>query len=140
MKLQAAQSSELAKSLKKSLTCEVLFDEYQRALYSTDASIYQIVPAGVVLPRTRDDVVAAVQFAKDHDLALVPRGGGTSLSGQSIGAGLILDFSKYMRAIDIDRAIDDRARRAWRRARPAQRRRRAHGLAIRPRRGHQQPR
>lgn len=102
MNVTAAQSSELAKLLKKRLSGDVYFDEYQRALFSTDASIYQIVPLGVVAPRTRDDVVCAVQAAVEHGVTLIPRGGGTSLSGQSIGAGLIIDFSKYMRAIEID--------------------------------------
>ena len=92
------------------------------------------------LPRTRDDVVAAHQVAAEQGLAIIPRGGGTSLSGQSIGAGLILDFSKYMRGIEIDSAVADRARAAGRRARSIQRRRRAARPAVRSRRGHQQPR
>jgi len=79
-----------------------LLDNHSRALYSTDASVYQIMPLGIVLPRTREDVVAVQQFAAEEGLAIIPRGGGTSLSGQSIGAGLIIDFSKHMRAIDID--------------------------------------
>ena len=98
MNVTPAQSSELENSLKKRLSGEVYFDEYHRALYSTDASIYQIMPIGVVVPRTRDDVVCAVQAAAEHDLAIIPRGGGTSLSGQSIGAGMIIDFSKYMQS------------------------------------------
>ena len=102
MNVTPEQSSELAKSLKKRLSGDVHFDEYQRALYSTDASVYQIMPLGVVAPRTRDDVVCAAQAAKEHGVALIPRGGGTSLSGQSIGAGLVIDFSKYMRQIEID--------------------------------------
>ncbi len=102
MNLTSAQSSQLVNSLKKRLSGEIFFDDYQRALYSTDASIYQITPVGVVLPRTRDDVVCTLQAAAEHGLAVIPRGAGTSLSGQSIGAGLILDFSKYMRAIEID--------------------------------------
>jgi FAD/FMN-containing dehydrogenase/Fe-S oxidoreductase len=102
MNVTPAQSSELANSLKKNLSGEVYFDEYQRALYSTDASIYQIMPLGVVVPRTRDDVVCAVQTAVEYGLAIIPRGGGTSLSGQSIGAGLIIDFSKYLNRIEID--------------------------------------
>lgn len=102
MYVTPAQSTELIQSLKKRLHGEVFFDEYKRALYSTDASIYQIQPLGVVVPRTRDDVVCAVQAAGEHDLTIIPRGGGTSLSGQSIGAGLILDFSKYMRGVEID--------------------------------------
>ncbi|REK17518.1 MAG: FAD-binding oxidoreductase [Planctomycetota bacterium] len=104
MNLTPAQSSRLANSLQKRLSCEVFLDEYNRALYSTDASIYQIMPLGVVLPRTRDDVVCAMQVAAEEGLAIVPRGGGTSLSGQSIGAGLVIDFSKYMNAIEIDPA------------------------------------
>ncbi len=104
MNLPPAQSVQLANSLKKRLDCEVLLDNHSRALYSTDASVYQIMPLGVVLPRTHDDVVAAHQFAAEEGLAIIPRGGGTSLSGQSIGAGLIIDFSKYMRAVDIDPA------------------------------------
>jgi FAD/FMN-containing dehydrogenase len=104
MNLKPAQSAQLANSLKKRLACEAFVDEYTRALYSTDASIYQIMPVGVVLPRTRDDVVCAHQIAAEEGLAIIPRGGGTSLSGQSIGSGLILDFSKHMREIEIDPA------------------------------------
>ncbi len=104
MNLKPAQSAQLLNSLKKRLACEVFVDDYTRALYSTDASIYQIMPVGVVLPQTRDDVVCAHQLAAEQGLAIIPRGGGTSLSGQSIGAGLILDFSKYMRGIEIDPA------------------------------------
>ncbi|MEX0677304.1 MAG: FAD-linked oxidase C-terminal domain-containing protein [Pirellulales bacterium] len=102
MNLTPAQSSELILSLKKRLSCEVFLDEYRRALYSTDASIYQVMPLGVVLPRTRDDVVCATQLAAEKGLVIVPRGGGTSLSGQSIGAGLVIDFSKYMNGFEID--------------------------------------
>jgi FAD/FMN-containing dehydrogenase/Fe-S oxidoreductase len=102
MNLQAAESSELEKSLKKRVAGDVFCGPHERALYSTDASVYQIEPAGVVVPRSRDDVVAAHEIAIERGLSIVPRGGGTSLSGQSIGAGLILDFSKYMNAIEID--------------------------------------
>ncbi len=102
MNLKSVQSSQPLQSLQKRLSCEVLLDAYHRALYSTDASIYQIMPVGVVLPRTRDDVVSAMQIAAEEGLAVIPRGGGTSLSGQSIGAGLVIDFSKYMNRIEID--------------------------------------
>jgi FAD/FMN-containing dehydrogenase/Fe-S oxidoreductase len=104
MNLKPAKSSELAHSLKNRLNCEVFLDQYTLALYSTDASIYQITPRAVVLPRTAADVVCATQAAAEMGLAIVPRGGGTSLSGQSIGAGMILDFSKYMNALAIDPA------------------------------------
>ncbi len=102
MNVTPAQSSQLTNSLQRRLGGQFFCDEYQRSLFSTDASVYQIMPLGVVFPRNRDDVVCAVQAAAEHGVSLIPRGGGTSLSGQSIGAGLILDFSKYMRALDID--------------------------------------
>src|SRR5262249_23049319 len=73
--------------------------------YSTDASIYQIEPLGVVIPKTVDDVQAVVQIAGEMGVPITARGGGTSLSGQSIGPGVVLDFSKYLNAIlDVDPA------------------------------------
>ncbi|WP_419193183.1 FAD-binding and (Fe-S)-binding domain-containing protein [Kolteria novifilia] len=93
----------LAQALRAHLQGEVRFDPASRALYSTDASIYQIEPIGVVIPKTREDVVAAVSIAMEQRVPLVPRGGGTSLSGQTIGHGLVIDFSKYLnRVLDID--------------------------------------
>src|SRR5437763_16376261 len=93
----------LAAHLRKHLRGEVRFDAASRRLYSTDASIYQIEPLGVVIPRSVDDVVATVQIAGEMDIPITARGGGTSLSGQSIGPGVVLDCSKYLRNIlDID--------------------------------------
>jgi FAD/FMN-containing dehydrogenase/Fe-S oxidoreductase len=84
---------------------EVRFDRVSRALYSTDASVYQIVPAGVVLPRTEADVVATVRACARSGVPLTARGGGTSQAGQSIGPGVILDTSKYLnRVLEIDAA------------------------------------
>src|SRR5262245_23513084 len=102
----------LLRQLRKHVHGEVRFDaatrRFYRArprLYSTDASIYQIEPLGVVLPRSVEDVVAVVQIAAEMHVPLTARGGGTSLSGQSIGPGLILDCSKYLSAIlDVDPA------------------------------------
>jgi FAD/FMN-containing dehydrogenase/Fe-S oxidoreductase len=89
--------------LRQHVDGEVRFDEGARKLYSTDASIYQIEPLGVVLPRTVDALQAAVQIALEMHVSMVPRGGGTSLSGQAIGPGLIIDCSKYLNLIlDID--------------------------------------
>src|SRR5205809_4489414 len=74
-----------------------------RKLYSTDASIYQIEPVGVVIPKSSDALQTAVQIALEMHIPIIPRGGGTSLSGQSIGAGLVIDCSKYLNNIlDID--------------------------------------
>src|SRR5262245_4078030 len=99
----ALQRQALERHLKKSIQGEVRFDGATRGLYSTDASIYRIEPFGVVIPRTVEDVHIIVQIANEHRVPLVPRGGGTSLSGQSIGPGIIVDASKYLNAVvDID--------------------------------------
>ncbi len=84
----------LAQHLRKHLRGEVRFDVGSRRLYSTDASIYQVEPLGVVLPRDASDVQTAVQVAAEMHVPITARGGGTSLSGQSIGPGLIVDVSK----------------------------------------------
>ncbi len=75
---------------------DVLFDPVSLGLYSTDASVYQIRPIAVVLPRHDKDVRTALKIAKDHQVAVLPRGGGTSLAGQTVAEAMILDFSKYM--------------------------------------------
>ena len=71
--------------LASALTGEVRMDAASRSLYSTDASVYQIVPRGVVLPRSVDDVVALVRVAAAHGISLTARGGGTSQAGQAVG-------------------------------------------------------
>lgn len=82
---------------------EVRFDDMTRGLYSTDASVYQIQPLGVAFPQDHADVVAAVQVAARHRVPILPRGGGTSLSGQSVARALVLDLSRSMhRILDID--------------------------------------
>lgn len=97
------QRHELLRHLTRHVEGEVRFDSPTRKLYSTDASIYQVEPLGVVLPKRLDDVVATVQVAAAMRVPITPRGGGTSLSGQSIGPGIVLDCSKYLNAIlDID--------------------------------------
>src|SRR5438552_4242619 len=75
---------------------EVRCDRLSRALYSTDASVYQIVPLAVVLPRSEADVVATVKGCGRFSVPLTARGGGTSQAGQAIGPGVILDCSKYL--------------------------------------------
>jgi len=93
----------LAKHLRANTQGEIRFDATSRRLYSTDASIYQIEPLGVVIPRTPADLIATVQIVADMRVPITARGGGTSLSGQSIGPGIILDCSKYLNQIlDID--------------------------------------
>ncbi len=95
----------LVQHLRAHVDGEVRFEPAARKLYSTDASIYQIEPFGAVLPRSVAGLVAAVQIALEMDVPIVPRGGGTSLSGQSIGPGLVVDCSKYLhRVLDVDPA------------------------------------
>ncbi len=103
----------LEQALHDTLDGEVRFDRISRALYSTDASVYQIEPAGVVLPRTRADVVRVVQLAAEHRTSITARGGGTSQAGQAIGAGLVLDTSKYLNRI-LEVNVDER----WARVEP----------------------
>jgi len=85
--------------LQNQISGEVRFDRVSRSLYSTDASVYRIEPLGVVVPRTREDVIRTVQIAGRHGVSITARGGGTSQAGQAIGAGLQLDTSKYFNKV-----------------------------------------
>ena len=85
--------------LKKRIEGEIRFDRYSRLLYSTDASIYQIEPIGVILPRHKGDVQAVLEVANHAGVSILPRGGGTSLAGQAVGRSIVLDFSKYMQSV-----------------------------------------
>jgi len=96
----AAQGhSRLAARLRHELEGEVLFDAFSRGRYSTDASIYQIEPIGVVVPRHSADIVAALQIAAEEGVTVLPRGGGTSQIGQTTGESLVVDVSKYMNRV-----------------------------------------
>ena len=96
-------SDALRRELEAAVDGEIRFDKVSRALYSTDASVYQIEPLGVVIPRSAEAVVRAVEIAARHEVPITPRGGGTSQAGQSIGAGLVLDTSKHLnRVLEID--------------------------------------
>ena len=90
---------EIEAELKKRVEGDIHFDRYSRLLYSTDASIYQIEPIGVVVPRHKGDVQAVVELANKFSVPVLPRGGGTSLAGQTVGHALVLDFSKYMQNV-----------------------------------------
>ncbi|MCG9130428.1 FAD-binding protein [Candidatus Poribacteria bacterium] len=94
--MNTSTSETLEAHLSDTLAGEVRFDLYSKALYSTDASLYQIQPIGVVIPRDRQDVIKTVQIASEHNVPILPRGGGTSLAGQSVGEAIVLDMSKYM--------------------------------------------
>ena len=85
--------------MRRELEGEVLFDAFSRGRYSTDASIYQIEPIGVVVPRHRHDVQCALQIAADAGIPVLPRGGGTSQVGQTVGTALVMDTTRYMNRI-----------------------------------------
>ena len=95
----------LAESLGTTIAGEVRFDRAARAAYASDASNYRQVPVGVVLPRSIEDVVAAVAACRAHGAAILPRGAGTSMCGQSVNAAVVIDCSKYLdRVLSIDAA------------------------------------
>ncbi|MGH3311759.1 MAG: FAD-binding and (Fe-S)-binding domain-containing protein [Streptomyces sp.] len=98
-----AAARDVEARLRKELDGDVHFDDYTRHLFSRDASMYAIEPLGVAFPRHAGDVQAAVAAAGEYGVPVVPRGAGTSLAGQTVGPGLVLDLSQYMnRIVEID--------------------------------------
>jgi FAD/FMN-containing dehydrogenase/Fe-S oxidoreductase len=96
-------ASALERALRAAIDGEVRFDPVSRALYSTDASVYQIEPLGVVVARSRADIVRTVRLCHEFRCPLTLRGGGTSQAGQAVGAGVILDTSKHLnRLLEVD--------------------------------------
>ncbi len=95
-RIQGKERAELAEELRKRVSGEVRFDPFSRVLYSTDASIYQMEPVGVVIPRNTEDVLAVMEVARDNRVPVLPRAGGTGLAGQTINHGIVMDFSKYL--------------------------------------------
>ncbi|HEV7207366.1 MAG TPA: FAD-linked oxidase C-terminal domain-containing protein [Mycobacteriales bacterium] len=102
--------SELAAALANALAGEVQFDDYTRQLFSRDASMYTMMPLGVAFPRHTEDVVAAVRIAGEFGVPVLARGAGTSLAGQTVSTGLVLDLSRHLTRIV---QIDPQARTAW---------------------------
>ena len=93
------QRQRIQDDLKGLIKGELLFDELSRVLYSTDASIFQVNPLGVVVPRDEEDVQVLVRYAAEHEIALILRGAGTGVAGESLGSGLIIDLSRHFRSI-----------------------------------------
>src|SRR5438094_1857172 len=108
MSLDSSPALPLEARLCRETQAEVLFDAFSRGRYSTDASIYQIEPLGVVVPRSRADAAAAIAIAREEGVPVLPRGGGTSQCGQTVARALVLDCSKYMDKVV---ALDPEARR-----------------------------
>jgi FAD/FMN-containing dehydrogenase/Fe-S oxidoreductase len=99
--------STLKDRLAREITGEVYFDSFNRGRYATDASFYQIVPAGVVVPRTVEEALRALAICRDQGRIVTPRGGGTSQCGQTVNDGIVIDFSKHLnRIISLD--VDNR--------------------------------
>jgi FAD/FMN-containing dehydrogenase/Fe-S oxidoreductase len=105
--------ADLQREFRSQVQADLRFDAVSRALYSTDASVYQIEPVGVALPRSRDDLRRLVQICARLGCPITMRGGGTSQAGQAIGAGLIVDTSKYLTAI-----LELNAQERWVRVEP----------------------
>ncbi|MEO0511344.1 MAG: FAD-linked oxidase C-terminal domain-containing protein [Planctomycetota bacterium] len=99
-----------ARWLHERLRGQVRFGRHDRMLWSTDASIFQVEPYGVVVPADASDALEAVRLTRERGLAILPRGGGTSLGGQCVGEGVVIDFSAGCRAI---RSVDPGGRRCW---------------------------
>jgi len=102
--------SALARRLTREIEGEVLFDVFSRGRYSTDASIYQIEPIGVVVPRSEQDVTRVIQIAADEKVPVLPRGGGTSQCGQTVGEAIVVDVSKHLDRVV---SIDPKRHEAW---------------------------
>ena len=105
--------NDLEHELRKRVRGSVRFDQGSRLLYSTDASMYQVEPIGVVIPRDADDVAAAFDVARGQRVALLPRGGGTSLTGQTVNRALVLDFSQHMNQV-----LEVNTQEGWARVQP----------------------
>lgn len=99
VRTQGAGMSPLAARLGRELRGDVLFDKASRGRYATDASIYQIMPVGVVVPRDQQDVLIALDIARDVGAPVLPRGAGTSQCGQTVGEALVIDSSKWLNGI-----------------------------------------
>ena len=112
-RIRGNERREIEQDLSKLVTGEVKFDPFSRVLYSTDASIYQMEPIGVVIPKSTDDVQATVQYCSDNNIPMLPRAGGTSLAGQTVNHAVVIDFSKYL-----DSIIEINQEEQWARVQP----------------------
>ena len=112
-RIRGKERQDIADELGRRVDGEVRFDAYSRLLYSTDASIYQMEPVGVVIPRSAADVQAVVDFAARESIPVLPRSGGTSLAGQTVNHAIVLDFSKYLNNV-----LEVNAEEQWARVQP----------------------
>ena len=109
----ASVMEDLLHDLQKRISGEVRFDDMTKMLYSTDASIYEIEPLGVVLPKTPEDAIATVEICGRYGVPVLPRGGGTALAGQAVGRAIHLDLSKYL-----NKVLEVNTKERWARVQP----------------------
>jgi FAD/FMN-containing dehydrogenase/Fe-S oxidoreductase len=103
VRFAAADRSSLAARLRRELDAEVMFDAASRGRYSTDASIYQLQPIGIVVPRSEEAARGAIAIAAAEGVPILPRGAGSSQCGQAVGEALVIDHTKYLnRVLSID--------------------------------------
>lgn len=101
--MKIEEHAELNQRINAAISGEVYGDRFTRGRYATDASIYQIMPASVVLPRSIDDIHTTLDIAREYKVPITPRGGGTSQCGQTVNSGIILDNSRYLnKLLDLD--------------------------------------
>lgn len=91
--------TDLAQSLSKRVQGDLLFDQFSRGRYATDASFYQMMPLGILSPKSEDDILAAIDIAREQGISVLPRGGGTSQCGQTVNEGLVLDNTQYFNEV-----------------------------------------
>lgn len=106
-------SNSILQKLSKQIEGDLYFDHISKVLYATDASAYREMPLAVALPKSKNDLQKLVRFANTNHCSLIPRGAGTSLAGQVVGSGIIVDFSKYL-----NRIIEVNAEEKWARVEP----------------------
>ncbi|MFD1600915.1 FAD-binding and (Fe-S)-binding domain-containing protein [Halobellus rarus] len=100
---ESVERPDLVDALEPRVDGEVRFDTYTRQMYATDASAYEVTPIGVVFPTSTEDVASVVSYCADEGIPVLPRGGGTSLAGQTVNEAVVLDFTRYMDSVyDVD--------------------------------------
>ena len=99
MGFNSAQIQKIGKEIRSKVDGKTLFDEFSRGRYSTDASVYQIKPLGVVLPKDTNDVLSLMEYSQKNSVPLLARGGGSSQCGQTVGESVVLDYSKHQNKI-----------------------------------------
>ncbi len=99
MRFNSDQIQKIGKEISSKVNGKTLFDEFSRGRYSTDASVYQIKPLGVVLPKDTNDVLSLMEYSQKNSVPLLARGGGSSQCGQTVGESVVLDYSKHQNKI-----------------------------------------